>query len=94
MIDLRAGNHVYIFNASSMTWFGMEGQTSDITILFAGLISLRIWIASLLTVIVEVFSIRESSICLLDRNSQKRLLEILDTYVILLGPIIWPIAIT
>jgi len=25
------------FNASSMTWFGMEGQTLDITILFAGL---------------------------------------------------------
>lgn len=79
-------------SVSSITWLGMQGHTLDITILLAGLMSLRVWITCSLIVIVCVTSRRESSICLVERKIQKRLFDIRDTKTIFLGEIILPMA--
>jgi len=62
-----------------MTWLGIGGQTLDMTILLAEFISMWVWMTSLLIFIVEVFSISESSIGLLDRKMQYLLFDILET---------------
>lgn len=74
--------------------FGMDGHTFDITMRLAGLINLRIWMTFPPIEISLVFSTRESTKSLLDRNRQNLLFDILDTKSILLGDIISPTAMT
>jgi len=77
-----------------MLWLLIDGQTLDITILLAGLFNLRICNSWLFIVMKGCESIKLSKICLLDKNMQNRLLEILDTNVIFLGETILPTANT
>lgn len=79
-------------SASRMTWFGMEGQTLDMTILFDGLMRRRISINCSLTVIVLVDAKSESSICLLDRKMQNRLFDMREANTMFLGETILPMA--
>lgn len=80
-------------SAARIFSFGMDGQTFEITILLVVFISLRICITFSLIVMDLVFSTRESTVCLLFRNMQKRLLEILDTKSIFFGDTICPTAL-
>jgi len=77
-----------------MLWLLIEGQTLNITVLSAGFLSLRICSSWLLIFMNGCVSIKLSTIFLLDRNMQNRLLEILDTKVIFLGETIFPTANT
>jgi len=77
-----------------MIWLLIDGQTLDITILLAGLFNLRIGNSWLLIVMKGCVSIKLSKICLLDKNMQNWLLEILDTNMIFLGKTILPTANT
>lgn len=77
-----------------MLWLLIEGQTLDIIILLAGLLSLLICSSRLFIVMNGCVSIKLSKICLLDRNMRNQLLEILDTNVIFLGETIFPTANT
>jgi len=71
----------------------IDGHTLDITILFAGFISLRIGIMCSLIEIDWCVFIRLSSVILFDRNIQKRLFEILEPKSMFLGDTILLMAI-
>jgi hypothetical protein len=71
----------------------MDEQTLDITILLAGLLSLRICSSWMFIIIERCVSIKLSRICLLARNMQTRLFKILDTKDIFLEETMLPIAI-
>jgi len=73
---------------------GMDGQTLEITIRFAGFRSLRNCISSPFMTITGVLDINESSISLLFKKMQNLLFEILDINYMFLGWTIWPIFIT
>lgn len=74
-----------ILSCSRMIWLLIDGQTLDNTILLAGLFNLLIGNSWLFIVMKGCVSIKLSKICLLDKNMQNRLFEILDTNVIFLG---------
>lgn len=78
--------------ASNIVRFGMDRRTLEMMYLLAGLMSLRIGIIWSLIFIDCVVWIRLSNICLLDRNMQKRLFDILETNVMFLGWTIFPIS--
>lgn len=71
---------------------GIDGHTFDMMNLLAGFNNLRICIVCSLILIVCVVWIRLSSICLLDKKMQNRLLDILEIKVMFLGETIFPIA--
>jgi hypothetical protein len=77
---------------SIIVWLGMDGHTLEIINLFAGFISLRIGIKWSLMFICFVVSIKLSKICLLDKNMQKRLLDIREMNLMFFGCTILPIA--
>lgn len=72
-----------------MLWLLINGQTLYITILLAGLFSLRICNSWLFIVMKGCEYIKLSKICLLGKNMQNRLFEILDTNVIFLRETIY-----
>lgn len=80
------------FNSSRIIWFGIEGQTLDIVIFLAGLISLRIGIVCSFIEMVSDFPRSVSRTSLLERKMQKRFFEILDAYIISLGEISFAIS--
>lgn len=83
-----------ILRCSRILWLLIDGQTLDISILLARLFSLQICNSWLLIVMKGCEFIKLSKICLLDKNTQNRLYEILDTNVIFLGETILPTANT
>lgn len=80
------------FSSLRIVWFGIEGQTLDRVIFFAELINLRIGIVCSFIEIVSDFPRSVSRISLLERKMQKRLFEILDTYIMSFGDISFAIS--
>lgn len=80
------------FSASNIAWLGIDAHTLDMIIRFEGLINLRIWIVGSLILIYCACCIKLYRTCLLDKNMQKRLLDILDTKMIFIGLTILPVA--
>lgn len=86
------GNISIFLRASKIAWLGIDGHTFDMTNLLAGFNNLRIGIVWSLIFIDWVVCIKLSSICLLDKKTQKRLFEILEMNIMFFGETILPIA--
>jgi len=67
-----------LLSAWRMCWLGIDGHTLEITMRFAGFISLRISISCPSIFIVLVLAISDSSTILLAKNTQNLLFEVLD----------------